>query len=268
MRSKLRCGLARGIGLGLLLSPSAALAGAWTLPANNGQVSVTSTVSSATGAFDNAGAVHRAPRYDKFELQGWLEYGVSDRFTGIIAPGLQHVDIAAPNDASRTGLGYTEFGGRYKLFQGQSWVTSAQVTTRIPGTNDTSNPAAIGYTGVETDMRGLIGANFAIYGMPAFVDVEFAQRFRAGAPPNEFRADFTVGVQPAERWVVLAQSFNVISEGAGSAPFSNYQYYKLQLSAVYALTKALSVQIGGFTTYAGRNALQESGLVLGGLYRF
>ena len=256
------------LGLGLLLSPSAALAGAWTLPADTGQVSVTATTSQATGAFDNSGVVHGTPRYSKTELQGWLEYGVTDRFTGIVAPGLQHVDIAAPNDASRTGLGYTEFGGRYKLLEGQSWVTSAQVTTRLPGTNDTSNPAAIGYTGVETDMRGLFGATFAVYGMPAFVDVEFAQRFRAGAPPNEFRADFTFGLQPAERWMVLAQSFNVISEGAGSSPFSNYQYYKLQLSAVYSLTKSLSVQVGGFTTYAGRNALQENGLVLGGWYRF
>jgi protein XagA len=264
----LRRGVKWGLGLGLLLSPSAALAGAWTLPANTGQASVTATMSSASAAFDTSGVVQPTPRYNKFELQGWLEYGLTDRFTGILAPGLQHVDIAAPTDASRTGLGYAEFGGRYSLFQGQSWVTSGQVTLRVPGTNDTSNPAAIGYTDVETDVRGLFGANFAFYGMPAFVDVEIAQRFRAGAPPNEFRGDFTFGVQPAERWLLLAQSFNVISEGPGSPPFASYQYYKLQLSAVYAFTKSWSMQFGGFTTYAGRNALQENGLVLGAGYRF
>jgi len=37
---------------------------------------------------------------------------------------------------------------------------------------------------------------------------------------------------------------------------------------VYELTPALSVQIGGFTAYAGRNALQENGLVLGGWFKF
>jgi hypothetical protein len=67
---------------------------------------------------------------------------------------------------------------------------------------------------------------------------------------------------------VLAQSLNVMSEGPGSLPFSNYDYYKFQLSIVYALTPALSLQLGGFTTYAGHNALQENGLIAGAWYRF
>jgi hypothetical protein len=261
-------GVEWGLGLGLLLSPSAAFAGAWTLPAGTGQAIVTADISSAGKGFDTSGALQPIPRYDKYELQGWLEYGLTDKLTGIFAPGLQSIDIAAPIDANRTGLGYTELGGRYSLFTGQSWVASGQVTVRIPGTTDTSNPAAIGYTDVQTDVRGLVGTSFTVYGMPAFVDVELAERFRTGAAPNEFRADFTFGVQPAERWTVLAQSFNVISEGSGSPPFSSYQYYKLQLSAVYAVTKSWSLQLGGFTTYAGGNALQENGLVLGAAYRF
>lgn len=225
-------------------------------------------MSSAGGAFDPSGVVQAAARYNKFELQGWFEYGLTDRLTAIVAPGLQHVDIAAPNDSQRTGLGYTEFGGRAALLQGNSWVASGQATMRVPGTNDTSNPAAIGYTGVETDLRALFGATFAVYGMASFVDLQLAQRFRAGAPPDELRIDATLGIRPAERWLVLAQSFNVISEGGGSPPFARYEYFKLQLSAIYALTPALSLQVGGFSTYAGRNALQENGGVLGLWYRF
>jgi protein XagA len=105
-------------------------------------------------------------------------------------------------------------------------------------------------------------------GWPAFVDVQFAQRFRMGEPPNEFRADLTLGLQPQERWLLLIQSFNVISEGAGSFSTPSYSYSKIQLSAVYALTHSLSLQFGGYTTYMGRNALQENGLVLSAWYRF
>jgi hypothetical protein len=188
--------------------------------------------------------------------------------TVIASPGLQHVDIASPTDARRTGLGYTELGGRYRVLQADSWVLSGQATVRVPGTNDTSNAAAIGYTGVETDIRGLIGYGFALRGLPAFVDLQLAQRFRAGGPPNELRADATLGLQVAPQWLLMAQSFNVVSEGGGSAPFASYEYYKLQLSAVYALTAAVSLQLGGFTTYAGRNALQENGMVFGAWYRF
>jgi protein XagA len=44
---------------------------------------------------------------------------------------------------------------------------------------------------------------------------------------------------------------------------ASYDYEKLQLSAVYALTDIWSLQFGGYTTYAGRNALQENGVLLG-----
>jgi Ca2+-binding RTX toxin-like protein len=250
--------------VGVLAAPAAASAGAWTMPEGTGQVIATATTSTADRVF----GLGATPRYDKTELQALIEYGFTDRFTGIFMPGLQHVGISAPIEAQRTGLGYTELGGRYRVLQGDAWVLSGQATVRVPGTNATSNPAAIGYTGVETDIRALLGYSFMLGAMPAFIDLQLAQRFRAGAPPDELRVDATFGVRPAPRWLLLAQSFNVISEGRGSPPFASYDYYKLQLSAVYALTPALSLQAGGFTTFAGSNALQENGLILGAWYRF
>src|SRR6267143_1448988 len=113
------------IWIGLLLSPSMAHAGAWTLPEGTGLAVVTATASSADRAFVGS-AVAATPRYNKIELQGLVEYGFTDRFTAIVTPGLQHIDIAAPTSAQRTGIGYSEFGGRYRLFDGQSWVFSAQ----------------------------------------------------------------------------------------------------------------------------------------------
>jgi hypothetical protein len=248
----------------MLCAPSAAFAGAWTLPPGAGQIMVTTTTSTSDHVF----GFGPAPRYNKTEMQALFEYGFTDRFTGIFIPGLQHVDIAAPISAERSGLGYTELGGRYKFIQGDAWVLSGQATVRIPGTSDTSNPAAIGYTGVETDVRALFGYTFVVGNWPAFVDLELGQRFRAGAPPDELRFDATFGLQPAPRWLVLAQSFNVVSEGAGDPPFGNYGYYKFQLSGVYELTRDWSVQAGAFTTYAGSNALRENGLIFGAWYRF
>jgi protein XagA len=62
---------------------------------------------------------------------------------------------------------------------------------------------------------------------------------------------------------LLAQSFNVVSEGSGISLYGGaYEYFKLQLSAAYELTPAWWVQGGGFTTYAGRNALYENGAIV------
>jgi hypothetical protein len=228
---------------------------------------VVGSASTATRAFQGSG-LPPIPRYNKSELQGLIEYGLTDRFTVIATPGLQHVDIVAPIGAQRTGLGYSEFGGRYRVLKGDSWVFSAQTTVRVPGTSDTANPAAIGYIGAETDIRGLFGYGFLIGKMPAFVELQLAQRFRAGAPPDELRADATFGIRPAPKWLLLAQSFNVFSEGTGRPPFTSYEYHKFQLSAVHELTRRLALQAGGFTTYAGRNALQENGVIFGAWYKF
>jgi hypothetical protein len=256
------------LGLGLAVASSEVLAGAWTAPQGHGQVIVTGTASRAERAFDGDWSSVPTPRTNKFELQGLIEYGVTDLITAILAPGYQRIDIGAPTDAQRSGLGYSELGGRVLLLQGSSWVFSGQTLVRLPGTSQFSNPAAIGYTDSEVDVRALFGASFSLGTWPAFIDMQAAQRFRAGAAPDEFRADLTFGIRPLPQWLLLAQSFNVFSEGSGVPLFPSYEYHKLQLSVVHDITPHWSLQLGGFSAYAGRNALQENGAILGVWYRF
>lgn len=253
--------------LGLLSTPTVASAGAWTLPEGTGQSLGAVTASTSTRVFDDGGLVP-TPRYNKAEANLLLEYGLTDDLTVIFEPGLQHIDIASPTNAQRTGLGYTYMGARYQFWQGDHWVISGQATLQVPGTVNSGNPAAVGYTDVEGDFRLLLGHDFMLGTLSAFTDLEVAQRQRGDGAPDEFRIDGTLGVQVLPRWMLMAQSFNVISEGAGSPLFGSYAYYKLQLSALYTLTPDWSLQAGGFATYAGQNSLQENGLIFGVWRRF
>jgi hypothetical protein len=263
-----RVGLRVILAMGLMSYATSVFAGAWTLEEGTGQLIFTNTAMTATNLFSTGYALQPTPRYNKDEAQALIEYGVTNWLTAMVAPSLQHVDIAAPFSAERSGLGYTDLGGRARIWSDASWVASAQVTFRIPGTYDNTNPAAIGYTDPEVDLRGLVGYSFKVGTLPSFMDVEVAQRFRIGGPPDEFRADITLGIHATDKWLLLAQSFNVTSEGAGTWGFGSFGYYKLQLSAVYAVTKSVSLQLGGYSTYWGRNALQENGLVVGAWYKF
>lgn len=257
------------LGASLLCAPQPAWAGAWTLDEGKGQAIITGSLSQATKAFDDSRGLGSTPRYSKFELQGLIEYGISNRFTLMFAPGFQSIEIAAPTDASRSGFGYTDIGGRYRFLQGDTWVLSGQVLLRAPGTDQSSNPAAVGYTDPEFDMRVLFGKGFDVSGLPAYIDLQFAQRFRSGDPPDEFRFDATFGLNVAPKWLLLAQSLNVIAESAGAnALFPSYDYSKLQLSAIYNVTPSFGVQFGGFVTVSGRNALQENGLISAIWYKF
>jgi hypothetical protein len=149
-------------------------------------------------------------------------------------------------------------------------VVSGQATLRLPGTTDTSNPAAIGYTDVEADFRALVGHNFKLWRHAGLLRCGSggarAHRGVSQRVPRRWHA-WREGVSA---WLLLAQSFNVISEGAGMSIFGgSYEYYKLQLSAVYTrVTPTWSLQGGGYTTYAGRNALQENGLIFGVWHQF
>ena len=266
MRRQIAAGLCLGV---FSLAPAAkAIAGAWTLAEGKGQLATTVTQSDATRAFGGYGALAPVPRYSKFELESLIEYGLSNRVTLIAEPRLQEATVDGPQGGQRSGPGYTEFGGRYRLLQANSWVLSAQATARLPGTFARKNPAAVGYADTETDGRILFGNNFSIGGLPVFVNAELAQRFRAGDPPNEFRADFTFGFAPAPRWQWLAQSFNVISEGRGAPAFPSYAYHKLQISAVYDVTAMWALQVGGFRTVTGRQALQENGAIFAVIHKF
>jgi hypothetical protein len=252
----------------MLCVPSLAWAGAWTLPEGTGQFLAIFTASTSTAYLEGSRGMTPTPRYNKDEISALVEYGVTSRLTAIVDPGLQHIDIAAPTSAARTGLGYTEFGARYGFFQEPAWVVSGQATLRVPGTTDAANPAAIGYTFTQADFRALVGHNFTIADMPAFTDVEVAERAGLGGP-SEFRVDGAFGLIVVPRWLLLVQGFNVFSEGSVAALYGgSYQYYKLQLSAIYALTPTWSLQGGGFSTYAGRNALQENGMLLGVWHQF
>jgi|BarGraIncu00222A_1022003.scaffolds.fasta_scaffold26636_2 hypothetical protein len=254
--------------VGLIMLPNAAVAGAWTLDEGTGDMFVTSTAMQASQYFTSGSALQPIPHYNKDEAQALIEYGVTNWFTAMFQPSLQHVDIAAPFSGERSGLGHTDIGGRAKIWSDDSWVVSAQATFLMPGTFDKTNPAAIGYTDPEIDLRGLVGYSFKAGTMPSFVDIEVAQRYRIDGPPDEFHADVTFGIRPIDKWLFLAQSFNVISEGAGTWGYGSFAYHKFQLSAVYSLTTALSLQLGGYSTYWGRNALQENGLVVGAWYKF
>ncbi|MEX0841111.1 MAG: hypothetical protein WD039_02350, partial [Xanthobacteraceae bacterium] len=110
-----------------------AFAGAWTMPEGKGQVVITGTWSAAEKAYDGSETPQSRPRYTKFEMQSLIEYGATDRFTLMASPGLQQVDIDGADGGRRTGLGYSEFGGRHLLLQDDSWVLSGQATLRVPG---------------------------------------------------------------------------------------------------------------------------------------
>lgn len=246
------------------LSPAAAHASAWTQPQGQGQIIVTGVYSNSDKGFDTDGDSVDIDDYTKIEAYALIEYGVTDDLTVMATPSFSHVEVDSGDET--TGLGYTEIGARYRLAHGGSGVLSVQGSFRIPGKKRRDSIAQIGATDSEIDLRALAGTGFKLGSREGFLDVQGGYRIRNGGPPNEFRLDATIGLRPAEKLLVLAQSFNVRSDGDGRGIFTRYRYSNLYLSAVYDVDPKWSIQFGGLATVSGRNALRERGL-LAGLWR-
>lgn len=70
------------------------------------------------------------------------------------------------------------------------------------------------------------------------------------------RADLTWGLRPRDDLLLLAQSFGALAPRA-----AGFVSQKFEVSAVYDVTKAVSVQIGAIGALQGLNVPAERGVI-------
>ena len=216
--------------------------------------------------FDDYSDVRDISDYDHLQVCLLTEYGVTDIVTLLLTPSFRSVDVEEGDDS--TGLGHTDVGARVGLARGSNCVISAQGLVRIPGVKRRDNQAQVGNTDTEYDLRLAGARTFRLAGANSFVSLEGAYRRRDGQPPNEFHVDATLGVNATAR-LLLASSYDTISDGRGSGVFQNkFRYDNVYLSGVYDVTDAIALQLGVQGTVAGRNALRKRGVFGGVRSRF
>ncbi len=239
-----------------------AFGAAWTLPRGTGQAIVTTTYGQGSQYLRENGGAQRVPEYRKLETTALIEYGVTDAVTLIANPSLFGARVGGSPSDRYTGLGYTDLGLRTRLWHDDQGAISLQALARIPGAREDSRRAQFGNTDNQVDIRVLAGRGFALSDMTGYVNFEAAYRTRLDDPPNEWRFDLSLGIRPRPDVTLLAQSFNVISDGEGHGAYPSYWYSKAQLSVLWNVSGPWTLQAGAYTTVAAQNALRESGGVL------
>ncbi len=246
----------RGLTMALTVAPTAALAGAWTMP--QGQGLIIETLSGWTGAGEPYGG-SPAPRENKIESQTYAEYGLTDGLTFVGQMSVERYAFGPPTKDVFFGFDYSGAGLRARLWSDDAWVFSLEASAYVSGARDATRPAQDGNTAPDADARAELGRNLTLFGSPAFIDAQAGYRFRTAGPPGEWHGDLTLGVNWTARTQILMQTFNTVSNGAGAPGFVPWESHKGQLSVVYALNENWSVQIGGFATLYRRNTDSEYG---------
>ena len=237
---------------------------AFTQEAGEGRVIVSAIHTKSDKVFDNSSDAADIPDISKTEIYFQGEYGVTDDLTLLLTPSLRIISVDGGEDS--TNLGYTDVGARYRVLNQDNLIFSLQGKVRIPGKTQRSSFAQIGQTNAEFDLRGQVATMF---GRGSFASAEAGYRIRAGDPPDEFHIDGTLGLRATEKLLLTANSFNVISNGAGRGVFSSpHRYHNVYLGAAYDVAPSVTVQLGVTGTVAGRNALRERGVFLSLWKRF
>ncbi|WP_020185142.1 hypothetical protein [Methylopila sp. 73B] len=253
----------------LAATPDVAGAGAFTLEKSETKVFATAYVTSGDHYFDGRGRLKARDRLKKQDLQLYIEHGLADGLTVFGAGALERITVSGDERSQRSGLGRTELGVRVRLAEPGAWIVSAQGGVVIAGAKRSEGPAAVGETDDQVDLRLLVARSFDAFARPAFLDVQAGYRTRSGDPADEVRVDATLGVRPAARWLLLAQSFNVFGQGRWGGPYALKQRtHKVQAAALLDLTSTMTIYAAVFATPAARDALDERGAQLGIGYRF
>lgn len=251
-----------------LAPPPGALASAWNRPAGTGFVLLDADLSGGAAYFDGGGRLTPTRPYAKAEAAAYVEYGVSDSLMVVARPSFDLVRLGAPAGGTYRGLGGTAIGAQYQALVFGPAVLAVQGSFSLPGTTSRVDPAEIGNTAREADVRGLAGVSFPLGPYPAFLDVQEAFRLRSGGAAAQWHSDVTVGVRPTPRLLLMASNATVVPTGPGTAWLPSARSSKLGLAAVYDLTASWSLALGLSTTVYGRDALRERGLTAGLWYRF
>jgi len=236
-----------------------AYAGAWPTEPGHGQAISSFAYSMADTTFNDAGDAGDATTFDKFEISTFLEYGLTSRLTLVAQPVVQSVRLgdSAGGEVSQTGFASSQLGLRWLAVRRGSSVLSLQAAAVIPGQGENVLDAPLGDGGLAGEARVLLGHGWGDAQRGAFVEGQAGYRFRGSDDPDETRFDATFGVRPSERWMIIGQSFSIWSATDDASAVRPYASHKLQLSAVRRINDRLSVQLGGYGSYAGRNVVDE-----------
>ena len=238
-----------------------AKAGAWLENEGRGQVIFASTAMLANQRFDGKGKPRRADLFIMQESRTALSYGLTSDIT--LLGSLSGVSQSTTtDDGSVQNRSIAPGGGlRVRLWSSADSVISLQATA------EGRYERALGevFTRLEpraqAEARVLAGHNFMLGGWSLFAEVQAGGRWRGNGFAHEAMLDLTLGVRAHPSVQILLQSFNTVDLARNSNAMRVRQH-KMQLSAAFDVTRAITAQLGAFTSLNGQGSLREHGGLL------
>jgi len=250
------------LGLVLATAGTPAVAGAWNLPKGQGQAIVKYEDMRADEGFVDGGKDDLpAERVDR-STSVFIEYGLSDQVTLQLKGEWQEGRDAF---VDYEGRGPVEIGARWQAYRDDQNAAAVYVGYAQGGAGRNAGYAPPGAGNADWEMRAMVARSLDGGGRSwapqrSFLEAQVARRWRQGLP-DEVRVDLTAGAHVGARWMLLAQAYGGVTDGAGA------RWLSVEATAVRRFGD-WSVQAGWRQAVAGRETPVSSGPVVGLWKRF
>lgn len=192
------------------------------------------------------------PRRDEL-LSVFVEHGVTPRLT---LQGKVGVTRGRDRWVDYEGRGPIEAGVRWTVRRDDRSSLAVYVGAGEAGAGRNAGYATPGQGSLDLEARVLYGRSGVWRGREVFVDLQAARLKRQGLA-DETRVDATLGVRPAKRWLLLAQTYaGRTDRGEVSA-----RWVKTEISVVREFGD-WSLQAGWRDTASGREVVRDRGMLL------
>jgi hypothetical protein len=247
-----------------------AFAGAWNLPAGDGQIISSFNYSQASEAFSDLENIDTEVEFTKQEARVFYEHGLTRHLTAVVNAAHQTIAFDGLQSAINfSDFDKTEIGLRYEIKRREGLAISVQ-GSYILGGGPPESILDIGNRKDRFELRGLWGQSKEFEKFVIFFDAQGAIRARNMDRLEDWRADLTLGWKDKKKWMTLLQGYHTERPSFGRDGFvvPVQKRTKLQASLVYEFKTNRLVQFGYLQTVGGRNIVKERSLSLGSWLRY
>lgn len=255
----------------LFLIPSVSLAGAWLQPEGKGQWIAQSSYYTNNEFFDANGARTNQDRFTKYELQPYVEYGLTPLLTVGASAYLQQVSQSGENNY---GIADPEIFSRSVLWKSDHEVLSLQPLIKFKSRFADEGVPRGGSRSTDIELSLLYGRSVHWLSNNDFIDLRGGYRYRANRLNDQWRFDAMAGIEVAPDWLILPAVRAIISTDLqDKTTFSengdqDFDLYKAELGIGYRMGPDRMLTATGFTHVYGAQTGNGLGIILSVMQNF
>ncbi len=242
-----------------------AFSGAWNQRAGEGQVISTSSWAHASQIFDDDYKAVPLRGFTKTETRIYIEQGVTDWLTLVGNTGFQTLNFRDGDSRfDFDGLDDIEIGAQIGTYSREGLATSIRLSYIVDSQLD-NRAIDILPGGDQFEARALIGQSRETLLGDIFYDAQIAVRSEDFDKVDQTQAALTVGYKPTHRWLIMGQSYAIVSaeEFVDGFRVPEQMDVSSHLSIARQYRPGRYIQLGAGQTFLGRNIVKERSVFIG-----